>query len=265
MAIRLIALDIDGTLTNQQHTASERNRTPIKQAVEQGVIVTLATGRGRIASRQIWKQLDLHGPSILFGGAMIADLGTDQLLRIHELSPDVIREVLDFSVEMDVPAQIYVDDVVILEKMNSFTEGYVARHKLACVIDPEIRKKAYHNVPKILAFAEAGREEALFDLYRKRLAGIAQVSRSSPSFIEINCLGVTKASALAELSEMFGIPREEVAAVGDNYLDREMIEWAGLGACMEDGAEEVKAIADLVIPPCDEDGVATFIDQYVLR
>ncbi|MEA4870516.1 MAG: Cof-type HAD-IIB family hydrolase [Christensenella sp.] len=265
MAIKLIALDIDGTLTNQLYAVSAKNRASIKRAEQAGIIVTLATGRGRIATRPIWKELDLHGPSIQFGGAMITDIDTERVIKLYELPPDVIRDVLEFSNEMDARAQIYVDDVVILERMNPSAEGYIGRHQLPYVIDPDIRKKAYHHVPKILVFAETGREEALFQLYRERFSGAAQVSRSNPHFIEINSLGVTKATALEELSQTLGIRREEVAAVGDNYLDREMIEWAGLGVCVENGAEEVKAIADLIIPSCDEDGVSDFIEHTILR
>ena len=265
MAIKLIALDIDGTLTNQLYAVSEKNRASVKHAEQAGIIVTLATGRGRIATRPIWKDLELHGPSIQFGGAMITDIDTERVIKLYELSPEVIREVLEFSSEIDARAQIYVDDVVILERMNSFAEGYIGRHHLPFVIDPDIRINTYHNVPKILVFAETGREEALFQMYRERFSGVAQVSRSNPHFIEINSLGVTKATALEDLSRMLGVPREEIAAVGDNYLDREMIEWAGLGVCMENGAEEVKAIADLIIPSCDEDGVSDFIEQIILQ
>ena len=264
MTIKLIALDIDGTLTNQLYAVSEKNRMSIKRAEQAGIIVMLATGRGRIATRPIWKDLDLHGPSIQFGGAMITDIDSEQVIKLYELAPEVIREVLEFSNEIDARAQIYVDDVVILEKMNSFAEGYIGRHHLPFVVDPDIRTKTFHNVPKILAFAETGREEKLFQLYRERFSGIAQVSRSNPHFIEINCLGVTKATALEDIAQMFGIRREEIAAVGDNYLDREMIEWAGLGVCMENGADEVKAIADLVIPSCDDDGVSDFIEHTIL-
>lgn len=265
MVIKLLALDIDGTLTNQLYDVSEKNRASIKRAEQAGIIVALATGRGRIATRPIWKDLDLHGPSIQFGGAMIADIDSERVIKLYELSPEVIREVLEFSNEIDARAQIYVDDVVILERMNTFAEGYIGRHHLPYIVDPDIRNKTFHNVPKILVFAETGREETLFQLYRDRFAGVAQISRSNPHFIEINSLGVTKATALEDLSQMFGIRREEVAAVGDNYLDREMIEWAGLGVCMENGADEVKAIADLVIPSCDEDGVSDFIEHTILQ
>ncbi len=265
MAIKLIALDIDGTLTNQPDKVSERNRSAIQRAKDAGVFVILATGRGRIATRPIWKELDLHGPSIQYGGAMIADIDSERPLMMHALPPEVIREVLEYSVEQGIHAQIYLDDVVIFEKTSAFAERYVARHHIPYKVDPDLRKKTFHDVPKILAFAEIDRQEEVLAAYRHRFQGIAQVSRSSPGFIEINCLGITKGSALEELSKMLGVSRSEVAAVGDNYLDQEMIEWAGLGACVADGAASVKAVADIVIPTCDEDGVATMIEQYVLK
>ena len=74
MEIKLIALDIDGTLTNQAGIISERNRNAVRQAIDSGVHVVLATGRGRIATRQKKKKIEQHGPSIQYGGAMIADI-----------------------------------------------------------------------------------------------------------------------------------------------------------------------------------------------
>ena len=264
MDIKLIALDIDGTLTNHA-TISERNRNAVRQAINAGIHVVLATGRGRIATRPIWKELDLHGPSIQYGGAMIADIDSERALILHEMDPNIIREVLAFANEVDIPAQIYIDDAVIAEKTSERAEHYVSRHKLPFIIDPDIREKTYHNVPKILAFAPIDRQDELFDQFKKRCAGIAQVSRSSPGFIEINNAGITKASALEELSNMLQIPRAFTASIGDNFLDQEMIEWAALGACVADGADEVKAVADLIVPACDEDGVAVFIEQFILQ
>ena len=263
MDIKLIALDIDGTLTNSAGVISEKNRLAVRRAVESGIYVVLATGRGRIASRPIWRFLDLHGPAINYGGAMITDIGTERALVLHELPPDVIREALNFSHEVGIPAQIYVDETVISEKPSDAARGYVNHHKLAFVVDPDIRKKTFHNVPKVLAFAPLDRSEELFLSYKQRFAGIAQISRSSPGFIEINSLNVTKATALEELSGMLGVSREKIAAMGDNFLDIEMIQWAGLGVCVADGVQQAKDAADLIAPSSDEDAVAWLIDQYI--
>ena len=264
MDIKLIALDIDGTLTNHAGVISERNRLAVRRAIDAGIHVVLATGRGRIATRPVWRFLELHGPSINYGGAMIADIDTERALVLHEIPPEVIQEVLEFSRQMQVPAQIYLDETVISSSESEAASGYTNRHKLTFVVDPEIGKHTYHNVPKILAFAPVGGENELFAMYRERLAGIAQVSRSSPGFIEINRLEVTKATALSEHGSMLNIRQEQIAAVGDNFLDLEMIQWAGLGASVADAAPEVLSIADLIVPPCGEDGVAVFIEEHVL-
>jgi hydroxymethylpyrimidine pyrophosphatase-like HAD family hydrolase len=224
----------------------------------------LATGRGRIATRPIWKFLELHGPSIQYGGAMIADIDTERALVLHELPPEIIREVLDYSAQMKIPAQIYLDEAVISEQSSEAASGYVNRHKLTYIIDPDIRKKTFHNIPKILAFAPLDREDEFFAAYQKRFAGIAQVSRSSPGFIEVNCLGITKATAIEDLTSMLGIRRDQTAAVGDNFLDLEMIQWAGLGVGVADAVPEVIQAVDLIVPASGEDGVAVFIEEHVL-
>jgi len=264
MDIKLIALDIDGTLTNHAGVISERNRLAVQRAIDAGIHVVLATGRGRIATRPVWRFLELHGPSINYGGAMIADIDTERALVLHEIPPEVIREVLEFSRQMQVPAQIYLDETVISSSESEAASGYTNRHKLTFVVDPEIGKHTYHNVPKILAFAPVGGENELFAMYRERFADIAQVSRSSPGFIEINRLEITKATALSELGSMLNIRQDQIAAVGDNFLDLEMIQWAGLGVSVADAAPEVLSIADLIVPPCGEDGVAVFIEEHVL-
>ncbi|HWQ97503.1 MAG TPA: Cof-type HAD-IIB family hydrolase [Clostridia bacterium] len=264
MDIKLIALDIDGTLTNHAGIISERNRLAVRRAIDAGIHVVLATGRGRIATRPVWRFLELHGPSINYGGAMIADIDTERALVLHEIPPEVIHEVLEFSRQMQVPAQIYLDETVISSSESEAANGYTNRHKFTFVVDPEIGKHTYHNVPKILAFAPVGGENELFAMYRERFAGIAQVSRSSPGFIEINRLEITKATALSELGSMLNIRQDQIAAVGDNFLDLEMLQWAGLGVSVADAAPEVLSIADLIVPPCGEDGVAVFIEDHVL-
>lgn len=264
MAIQLVALDIDGTLTSKSKEVSERNTKAVAEAIGAGVRVIVATGRGCFATRPIWRVLDLHGPSIQYGGALTVDVDTEKPIHMHALDPKLIHEVLDFSAEIGIHAQIYVDDVVIYEKPSKFADKYVAKHSLPFLIDPDIRKKDFFNVPKILAFSEIECQDEMLEAYRERFRGIAQVSRSLPGYIEINCLNTTKGAALEELAAGLGVPREAVAAVGDNYLDQEMIEWAGTGVCVEDGAESVKAASDVVVPACDDDGVAYFIEHYVL-
>lgn len=263
MAIRLLALDIDGTLTNQKYEVSPRNMRAIRFAQERGVFVTLATGRSARATKPIWQALNIHGPCIQFGGAWIIDTDTEEILEKHIMEPEIVREALCYAHEIGVWAQLYQGDTVIYEKSNAATERYIERHGLPFRIEPDMRARLYENVPKVLAFSELDRQDELLEAFRNRFRGICEVSRSMPGYIEINRLHATKGAALQRLAGMRGVLREEVAAIGDNYLDQDMIEWAGTGVCVANGNEAVKAIADLIVPACDDDGVASFIEQYI--
>lgn len=264
MAIRLLALDIDGTLTNQVHEISETNALAIRHAQETGVFVTLATGRGSMASRHILAAIGTHGPSVHYGGGWIVEAPGARTLQLAPLEPDVVHEVLLLAHSLQTTAQLYQDDLVLVEKINPFTERYVQKFGLPLQLIPKALEQSFTNVPKILMLCDREREDAIIAACKESLCGAAAVSRSQAGFIEINCPGVNKASGLAFVASMLGIAQEDCAAIGDSYLDIEMMEWAGVGACVENGVPAAKACADLIIPACDENGVARFIQQYIL-
>lgn len=265
MAIRMIALDIDGTLTgNSENTVGERNRAAIRRAQEAGVYVTIATGRSSYSTRTFWKQLAIKGPSIQYGGAWTVDTCTDALLDSRPLTPDIVREVMRYAREIGVAAHLYQNDVVYTWEENPYSRAYVNKNGMPFVIDPEICDKLYENVPKVLAFSGNGGEAAMWAQFSKRFDGVAHVTRSQSTFIEINDFTATKGQALKALAARMGYAQDEVAAVGDSYLDMDMIEWAGTGVCVAGGVPEALALADVVVPACDDDGVAYFIEHYVL-
>lgn len=263
--IKLIALDIDATLTSRPNDVSPRNLAAIQKAREAGVIVTLATGRPPVSTRHMWKLLDLHGPAIQFGGALTLDIDTERVIDKRTLPPETVREILRFSREMGLPSQIYVGDNIVFFEMTPESQRYVARHDLPWREDSELYDRLFEGIPKVLTFAPLESEEEVLAVFRERFAGMAEVSRSLPGYIEINCIGVTKGSALSRLAKICGVQQADVAALGDNYLDQDMIEWAGDGVCVSNGAESVKAVADIIVPACDDDGVAYYIENYVLN
>mgnify|MGYP001334073143 CR=1 FL=1 len=264
MPIRLLALDIDGTLTNQVHVVSEANMLAIGRAKEAGVFVTLATGRGSMASRHILEAIGTQGPSIHYGGAWIVEAPGAQTLQLAPLEPDVVHEVLLLAHSLEATAQLYQNDLVLVEKSNPFTERYVQKFGLPLELIPRALERTFTNVPKILMLCDQEREDELIRACKEGLGDAAAVSRSQVGFIEINCPGVNKASGLAYVADMLGIAREDCAAIGDSYLDMEMLQWAGVGVCVENGVPAAKACADLVMPACDENGVAAYIQQYIL-
>ncbi len=263
---KLLVLDIDDTLAiSGAKEVPPRNLAAIDRARKAGIYVTVATGRGYFASSYIWKQLNIQGPVINYGGAIIMDTRTGQPIYTTSIPEDLILELLNRAAELGIYAQIYQGDSVIYEKEDPYGIAYCARLNLPHQLDPELRKKHWAGTPKVLFITDDARAKALIPVFQKEYAGRLKVSGSSQGFIEFNHPAAHKGSAMAKIAEYFGIPQEETVAVGDNSLDAEMIQWAGLGCAVGNAQEDIKQIADLVLPDCKDMAIEYLIDQVLLK
>lgn len=265
MKYKLFIMDIDDTLVLHAGRVSDENLAAINKAREAGVYVTLATGRGYRGSAPVRKQLHLDTYIINYGGAIIMDSKTDKPLFVTELEDRYIKEILDMAEKLEVHSHIYQGDCIIYEKPHEYAKAYTSTLKLPYMIDPDIRKKQWQNVPKALVITEDERVKQLLPIFQEHFEGRVHISASSPGFIEFNRIGANKGSSAAMLADKLGIKREEVAAIGDNTLDYELIEWAGLGAVVMNGNEKLKKIADVITPSCADNGVAWLINNYILK
>ncbi len=265
MNYRLLAIDVDDTLVERAGKVSKENREAINKAISSGVYVSIATGRGYLGSAQIRKQLGIDSLVINYGGALIMDPKTDKPFFSTSLDDEYIKEILNIADDLKVHCHIYQGDRIIYEKNCLYAAVYAKKLNLPHKIDPYIRLKHWENVPKALIITTPENVERLLPLFSKRFEGRVHVSASSPGFIEFNKIGANKGSALKMLANHLGIDQSEVAAIGDNTLDYEMIEWAGLGCAVENGNKNVKAIADCIVPSCSNNGVAFFINNYILK
>lgn len=262
---RLLALDIDNTLTDQPSVVPQRNLEAVKRAQDAGVFVTVATGRGHLGSRSIIQALGIDGPVICYGGAIIVDAQTAAPLFVSEIESELVREVMALAGARDIHAQLYQGDGIVCAQNDVYTRAYSDRLGIPVEIDPLVSEKTWHNVPKVLWITDPARVPALIVEMEEHFAGRLKVSGSSPGFIEFNVLGVDKGSGLARLARMMDIPQAQVAAAGDNTLDVEMLRWAGLGAAVADAKPEIRAAADVVTPACADCGVAWLIDELILK
>ena len=264
MAIKLLALDIDDTLITRGGSVSKNNLRAIDLARKAGVYVMLATGRGYLGASRIVKELGVDTLIVNYGGAVINDTRTHKSVMTTELDSGAIIEILDFADELGLHSHIYQGDGIVTERAHPYAKKYTRALDLPYTVDPEIRKKTWRNVPKALIITEPERVSELLPVFKKRFEGRVCVSASSPGFIEFNKLGANKGTAIEWVADHLGIKKEETAAIGDNTLDSEMIEYAGIGAVVENGNEELKRIADVLVPSSENDGVAYFIENYVL-
>ncbi len=262
--IRLIALDIDDTLVVSGQPVSPRNSAAIAKAREKGVKIVIATGRGFAGSAPIREQLHLNEPVINYGGALVSDGVTGAPLYTHYLSETEVRAAFAAADRYGLHAQIYEGDTVLFREWNLFTERYTEVMHLPYRIVPDLLEGDLTTTPKILLYTDPKTVPEMLIKVGEMLPPSLTLLTSKPGFLEIGSKTTDKATALKWIANHFGISREEVAAIGDNTLDQSMIEWAGVGCCVANGGDGVKAVSDRILPSCKDDGVAYYIETEVL-
>lgn len=242
---KLLALDLDGTLLNDRSEIGEENAEWVGRAAAAGITVCVSTGRGFVSALPFAEQLRLETPMITVNGGEIWTkphaihkrtlLGADKVMKLHAIA------------ERHPDAWFWAYTTEDIYNKERWVDDTPSRHWL---------KFGYYteDLPLLAAIREQVRT----------IEGL-ELSNSSPYNIEINPVGVSKATALEEVCRMLGYDMSEVVAVGDSLNDIAAIRAAGLGVAMGNAQDEVKAAADVVTGDHREGGVAQAIREHVLR
>ena len=269
MDYKLIALDIDGTLTNSKKEITPRTRYALLEAQAQGKRLVLASGRHPIGVYPIARDLcmDSYGGYIMsFNGGKIIDCTTDRTIVTklfpREYLPDIISVLQDSNITVITwdDKRIFANDTV-----NDYT--YVEKDflKTEMVFVEDFVSKIKFDINKILLAGEPDELDEYQKILSKRYDGLLEIYKSAPYFLELMPFGVSKGSMLPLLLDHLGINRDELMAFGDHYNDLTMIGYAGMGVAMGNGEAEVKKIANYVCPSNDDDGIAETLNKFVLK
>lgn len=255
----LIVSDIDGTLLREADGLSAENREAIKRFTDKGGYFTVSTGRAIEAARIVLDGSVVNAPSIHINGGYLYDWQKDEVIEPNYLSgfaKFTVKKLMERFDNCDCHFVRQGASVNLLtggkylkkyipERELEFFGGSAEDvpediYKFIVCCDPE-------NMPEIRAFAE------------KNFSRDVNVIQSSPFFLEILPKGNSKGKALLRLCERLGIPAENSVAVGDYENDIEMITAAGIGAAVDNAADEVKEAADIVLPRCEENAIMHLI------
>jgi hypothetical protein len=265
MPIKLLALDLDGTLVDSSQTISPRIQTAVKAASERGVRVAIATGREYIATEKFAHMLGLAGPVICCQGAFIYDPAAGQLIHSEGLSLPLTHRVIDLARSQRLALNFYLDGKVYTEYATPLSRAVFTRTG-ATLVEVDDLKQAMTTLPckGLIVHAPEEIEQMVLQL-RAAFGETIRVVRSSERLIETTLPTVSKGKALAILAGYYGIAQSEVMAIGDHDNDIEMLTWAGLGVVMGNGSSGAKAVADVMAPPIAEDGAAWAIERFILE
>ncbi len=265
MNYKLIAMDLDGTLTNSEKKISKRTYEVLMEAQERGIRLALASGRTDIGVSRLADELklDAYGGFVLsFNGARIIDWRTRQALRAIPVPEKRLGAIYAVSREYDLPLLAHEGDHLIVEQPDH--PYIILEAKINQMPIKKIDSYAeYVRFPiyKFIAVGEGERLARLEPLVQKRLEPECEVYRSTPFFLEIVGAGANKGEAVSFLAEHLGISLGQVIAFGDGYNDITMLSAAGLGVAMENAEKEVKEAADCVTASNDEDGIALLLEE----
>lgn len=239
---KLLALDMDGTLLDNEHSISQENRRWIAKAREAGITVMLATGRNLPSVMPYFQQLELDGPLVTVNGSDVW-LRPGELLQRTLLRPEAVPELVRLARHCGV------------KFWGHAVEGTFRQDRW-----PD-QEEAF----QWFSFAVHSENKEHLEWIRRESSriGAFEISNSHPCNLEFNPPGIHKASGVGKVCEMLGISMDEVIAAGDSINDLALIRAAGLGAAMGNAQEEVKRAADTVAPANTEDGVAVLIQRYI--
>ncbi len=263
--VRLIVLDMDGTLIGPDLVVSPRLRRAIATAQERGIAVTLATGRMFDFVRPFARDLGITVPFISYQGGLIQAADGPPIYRAT-MDRALMREVLELCARRGWRPVLYADDEVYLterDRPESFYR-YMLGERLVWV-DDLAKVVEEHEPLKFIIFVEPQQAAEVEAQLRQRFDGRMSIVRSHEMIVEGNPLGAAKIDALRRLAAYLGVAQAEVMVVGDQDNDAEMIAWAGVGVAMGNGSPAAKAAADWIAPPLEEDGAAVAIERFVLE
>jgi len=267
--IELLALDLDGTLIDEEMVIPDPARRAVAQAKERGVTVTLATGRMLEATLPFAHDLHIEAPLICYQGGFIQARDAEGPLYRATMDPQVVRDVLAWragGTRRHWHMALYADDAIFLAERRhpeSFYRDLLGQN--LHWVDELISVLDHHEPVKFLFIADPREADRIEAALRERFEGHMEIVRSHASFVEGNPLGVSKGDALRRLADHLGIPQERVMAVGDQGNDVPMIRWAGIGVAMGDASPAAKAVADWIAPPFSEHGAAAAIERFILN
>jgi Cof subfamily protein (haloacid dehalogenase superfamily) len=261
---RLIACDLDGTLLNQHAAISPATREALDRTAAEGIGVVIATGRTYPMMRYFCHDLSLTAPQITCNGAVIVDPTSSVPERVHTVPPSQVAPVLDFLEDQGVPIAYFGLETIYILPDNPYGD---------LLMPPEVgqptRVASLYDLADIPCTKIVGMSAPeVIDRIRPpaelRFGADLYVTQTSHRLLEFLHPRVSKGWALADIARTLGVQPEEVVAFGDSHNDIDMITYAGLGVAMGNASAEVKALADLIAPSHDQDGIAWVLRHHVL-
>ncbi len=268
--IRLVALDLDGTLIGDDLQLPPRTVATIRAAVARGVHVALVTGRMTSSALPYARELGLRAPLVGLQGALVREMpmpGSARLGRLllhRPLAADVARDAMAWCRAAGLTPHVNHLERMVIPAADERVEDYSRWNFGRVVLVPDLEAWVRAPVTKIIAVGPPPLPDQALGRARAAFAGRADPTVSHPMFLEFLAPGVNKGRAVRYLARRLGVDLRDALAIGDQRNDVEMLAEVGMGVAMAGAPEAVRAAARMIAPPLAEEGAAQVIEELVL-
>lgn len=266
---KLIALDVDGTLVNSQGEITVRTREALIAATKAGHEVMIVSGRPTYGIRKQALALGFDkfgGILSSYNGGQLYDFKEEKILANHPMDYDLAMEILEFSKSLDLEIMVYHGKLIYTDKADNF---YPQRE--SGILDMEIKEFSDSGgkldfAPNKFLFAKDPEkiDKPAAELLKK-FGHVTEQIKSTRFFYEVMPLGLSKGASVVEACKIFGINIKDAIVFGDEMNDLSMFEVAGTGVAMANAVDPIKKLADYVTLSNNEDGIAYYLENFVLN
>lgn len=268
---RLAAVDMDGTLLRSDKSLDPDTIRDVEAASRQGIQVVYSTGRAVPELEAYVRQLPCMRYAVALSGALVYDFQERRSVLCRAMPGEYIGEIVRTAARYDAMAHFLSEDesIVRIDQVSHMEDFHMEIYQpmflelTRKVEDMAAEARRYEAIPKVnVYFRSASDRKKGYEALKHLPLSFAFAEGAS---LEMNAAGVTKASGLRDLTEHLGISMAETMGIGDADNDRAMLETVGLSVAMGNGAEDIKALCDVVTDDNDHNGVGKAIRKYCLK
>jgi 5-amino-6-(5-phospho-D-ribitylamino)uracil phosphatase len=275
MQIKLLALDIDGTILNSQHKLTPRTTEAIRRVVESGVKVVLVTGRRFHAARPIAAELGLELPLITHNGVLTKNAQTLEVINYSPLDAEMARELVmlgrEFRADTLCCDDPHSEGIIVFDRIspaNVRLRRYLSLFQEYAREVEDLHGYITNSPIQIFYCGPYAPMEQFAERLDREIDGRAKLVKTAyreadMSILDVISLNCSKATGLECLAGSLGIPRDAIMAIGDNHNDLEMLAYAGFPVVMANAEESLKNMGYTMTSNNDEDGVAEAIEKFI--
>lgn len=268
--VKLIALDLDDTLLNDERIITDENVAALQECAKKGIYIVLCSGRAEDAILPFVRRLEIAGMEagrylVAINGCSIFDLHTREQVFCRKVDPEVLIKTNQIAEEWGLRSEVYTPDTIYYREETKWTKLDVDLCGLKGAVVDDYDQFLKQGFTKMLVPGEPEVLLKLQKVLREEFGDKAVIFTSKPYFLEILPPNCGKGEAIGWLAEHVGIPNSTTMAFGDSMNDESMLRLCGYGVCMKNGLEEMKKISTYVTEKDNNnDGIADFLRKYIL-